>query len=430
MQEVIRLPPLKASLNVKLSRASNQPIHTAPLSPVKARLGLSGKPLDTLLRSLPVEGRYRHKYAQALGAILSSFMALEPVQQDDAITGLCLPRNDQALKCPTRYKVNDIGPKPWVAVIDWLCRKGFIEHVGGGYRGQGHFQGLTGAYVETIKLRNWIDQNREHLQIVKFTLSAETIHLTKGDGKTLTDYEDDETTEELRSKMRTVNSVNHRHHFELPGAPGLGWYSVPPVLLEAKRVFRDDFRSGGRVFSTLQQLSKDQRKRLRIDGYEVVELDYSSHQPRMLYHLHGLDAPEDCYAHPEIDRSLMKSAMVKVMNCKNRRQALGVLRGCLEEDTSPGKRQKLTPRALLEAVWNQHPLIRVSMGDELWKRLHYLESCIAVAIMEAMALEDRPCLGIHDSFVVAAQDRELLHHLMVQEYQRHMGGYSPIIKAA
>ena len=53
----------------------------------------------------------------------------------------------------------------------------------------------------------------------------------------------------------------------------------------AKRVFRDDFKSGGRIYFSFQpKIKKDDRKNITINGYKVCELDYINNHLKILYH--------------------------------------------------------------------------------------------------------------------------------------------------
>jgi hypothetical protein len=84
------------------------------------------------------------------------------------------------------------------------------------------------------------------------------------------------------------------------------------------RVFsRGSFQLGGRFYGCdVQNISKRLRSHITINGEPTVEIDYSSMHLRMLYHMHGLEAPEgDLYGFG-ISRKLNKSVALIIINCE------------------------------------------------------------------------------------------------------------------
>ncbi|MDP4532515.1 hypothetical protein Q9252_10205 [Marinobacter salarius] len=414
--------------NWKLLDGDGTPLSTITINPSRERRGLFGRPVDDLAAPLTRGRRHAEKYTQSLAAILLPFFwEFQNYYHSTEGGGVaaCLPSSRSTFQCPSRYRANRIGFTPWVTVLWWLQSQGFLVKVAGGCKGKEHFQGLTAAYKQTAQLQEWFRDHYEALGPDHLDTRYEPIHL-KDREKVLIDYVDNEHTEGLRKQIDSINEAIRNHSFEIP--IGKGYARVHSSELELTRNFREDFQSGGRLSCPLQRLSKKDRGLLRINGKGVVELDYKSHQARMLYHLNGKTPPLDCYEHPSIPRPLMKEATIRVMNCKSELQTLGALRKLLRDE--PETDDLPTGPELLEAVWESHPLIRQTMEDPLWEKLHYLESSIAVNIMEKLTAKGKPCLGIHDSFVVEENDRDLLRALMVDEYRKVMGGHYPVVSEA
>ncbi|WP_158007591.1 hypothetical protein, partial [Marinobacter sp. X15-166B] len=415
--EGLGIPSVSISKDHKASQALNRLVYTVPVRPSTSRVGLMGDPVEELVDCLGVASkRYREAATQALSVILYNVYRLERDVSPDphGLYALALPRRAQGFTVPMRYKVNQIGRKLWCKVIDALVAGGFLEVALRGFKGKEHMAGLTSLYYPTEAFLFWLDQVEGRLRTKQFDPNAEQLVL-KSVGeqdrrKRLVDYQDCEMTRQLRRQVQFISEVFQSHQVQAWVPRELSMKDVPSPLLAYRRHFRDDFTKGGRVFCPLQSTPSTLRKSFRFDGKQVVELDYSSHQPRMCYHLQGLQAPEDCYAHPTIPRALIKAATTRIMNCRNTRQARASIQVLLNEEWSEwSDTNGMTAEVLLDAVFQLHPIIKELMGKNLWMTLQYLESSIALSIMERLAQDDLPCLGIHDSFVVAVDVEDQLH---------------------
>lgn len=431
-------PDIRISQNYKVSCILEKPVYTLPVFPERSDVGLVGGPLNECLQSLGLQfERYIPSYLQALAIILYGVRTLCSSRDQDpaGLYSLSLPRRAQNFVIRPRYKVNNFGHMVWCKLIDALESSQLLVKLGGGYKTEAHMQGLSSIYLPTEALVSWLQQVSSRLELQRLEANSELLLLSAklGRQKVLIDYHDDETTQKFRRQLALINDVCRNSKFEVRDREGQACGLFPAPLIEYKRNFRDNFASGGRVHCMLQSLSKARRKELLINGSPTVELDYRSHQPRLLYHLHGLEAPTDCYDHPVLPRSLMKAATTRSMNCRSPAQAkrmlVELLRNLKDRGDLPEPLLGLSPAELLKSVFSSHPLLQRSMSDTLWKTLQHQESLIALGVMERLALEGYPCLGIHDSFVVAEEAGEYLHQLMVEEYQARLG-FRPFITAA
>ena len=94
------------------------------------------------------------------------------------------------------------------------------------------------------------------------------------------------------------------------------------------RVFTDNLKLGGRYYGPMwQMLSEELRKYLFIDGYPVVELDYSGLHLRMLYHLEGMDYKGDPYGFgSRQERPYLKLVSLVMINKKTRQGLLRAMK--------------------------------------------------------------------------------------------------------
>lgn len=433
----IGIPPISLTKDHSASKALGSLVYTLPVKPSTSRIGLIGDPVEELLDYLGVASkRYRAAAVQALSVVLYNVYRLDQLKSRDplGLYVLGLPRRAQGFSVPGRYKVNQIGHQLWCKVLDALEVVSFLEVALKGFKGKEHMAGLMSLYRPTKAFSIWLDQVAGRLSAEEFDPHAEELLLkaTAQGGRTthLVDYQDSEVTCQLRHQVQFISRVFQSHRVQgwLPREQAMG--DIPPALMNYRRHFRDDFTKGGRIFCPLQSTPKALRKDFQFDGKKTVELDYSSHQPRMCYHLSGLKAPDDCYNHPTIPRPLVKAATTRIMNCRSITQASASIQGLLREEwLEYSVRNGMTARTLLEAVFQLHPIINKLMGNELWMKLQYLESSIAMGIMERLAQENLPCLGIHDSFVVTEDVEGQLHQLMVEEYEKRLGNQPLIARA-
>ena len=224
---------------------------------------------------------------------------------------------------------------------------------------------------------------------------------------------------------------------------------------------------GGRNYCSIQ--NRPQRKTARpiretmlIDGKATVECDYSNLHIRMLYHEKDESFDGDVYAAvtvpgwdaaPETQRSLFKTLTLALPNCgspdatpdqnlaKAHAMAQSQYRDWLWETVRPSKNvsylRKLPNRELpagvtaadvLDAIIAAHPLIADQLYTGAGTGLQAIDGQIARNIMLRFVALGRPCVGIHDSFFVWAEDEQLLRRAMTEEYQKAMRDMTPVVE--
>ncbi|MEA1946320.1 MAG: hypothetical protein U9N83_03335, partial [Thermodesulfobacteriota bacterium] len=100
------------------------------------------------------------------------------------------------------------------------------------------------------------------------------------------------------------------------------------------RVFsRKSFNFGGRTYGALHQnLPKQMRPHIYINGEKTTEVDYSGFHIRMLYHMEGIEYTDDPYlvcGGPDL-RKTYKAVGLIAINAKNDKSAYGAIRDELE----------------------------------------------------------------------------------------------------
>lgn len=181
-----------------------------------------------------------------------------------------------------------------------------------------------------------------------------------------------------------------------------------------------------------QNLSKRMRVSMEIDGQEVVELDFSCHHLRMLYHLRNRNPKGDLYRCRQIfpgvrnaeDRALLrrvvKQATNAVLNTSSKGSAVQAISGIIRR--AGGRVRELIkaegsgPRDLLGRIEAIHPqLLRWFYVDQA-DVLQTTDGKLMLRIMEEVTRSGRPALAIHDSLVVREQDEEFVREVMERNY--------------
>jgi hypothetical protein len=193
------------------------------------------------------------------------------------------------------------------------------------------------------------------------------------------------------------------------------------------RVFTDHLKLGGRYYgASWQMFSENLRKHLFINGYPVVEWDFSGLHLRMLYHLEGMDYPGDPYAFgSRKERDYLKLVSLVMINKKTRQ---GLLRAM--KKTFAANQLDIPPDEQIERMVARfdaaHDRINRYFCSDIGLKLQYLDSQITSDILDYFLEREIPVLPIHDSYIVAEQYGNELYEVMRDKYRDRMG-FNPII---
>ncbi|WP_425399574.1 hypothetical protein [Aeoliella sp.] len=193
-----------------------------------------------------------------------------------------------------------------------------------------------------------------------------------------------------------------------------------------------------------QNLSKQQRQEMLIDGQPTAELDYSGMATRMLYHYAGLDPEGDIYQ-PErvfpvfyekgnptdeqkaVVRDFVKQATNICWNVDTREKAHSSIAHVLSEHP---KRDALhgvmnvwdhvTVQDIVSRLMTIHAPIDDRFFSGFGVQLMTVDGQIMKGVLASLAEDNIPALGIHDAVVVRRADVDRAHEVMVEQYERMM----------
>lgn len=197
-------------------------------------------------------------------------------------------------------------------------------------------------------------------------------------------------------------------------------YDLHEYHIHHKRVYnRGSWDYGGRYYAAYQNLPKECRTWLRIDGEPVVELDYSSLHAHMLYHSLGLEPDGDPYTLDlDVPRKSVKRIFFVLLNAKNYQSLYRYLHEIVIHP-DPNVRLDLngyTPKEVVNALKKKHHRIAQFFHADQGITLQNQDSILATRILDRI-----DALVVHDSFIVTACLEAELRAIMQEEYRRMFG---------
>ena len=256
-----------------------------------------------------------------------------------------------------------------------------------------------------------------------------------------------ETSEtlQMRENLSIINKALSKHWYDLE-IPGEELSDLQKRLAadpENERIIRMDHRSLYRVFNDpdlqtggrfyggwWQNIPREYRYHLAVNGKRMVELDYSNQHPSILYAQQGVVRPTDCYSgiikpsSIEVDgvlkdlRDMVKAAFNAMLNSpKPLKQA--------PTGVKPSK-FGLKWAEVSEAIIEFHEPIAHHFYTGVGLKLQRLDSDIAEKVLLHFAKSQIAILPLHDSFLMHHGYETSLEPVMRSAFEEIVGK-SPII---
>lgn len=186
-----------------------------------------------------------------------------------------------------------------------------------------------------------------------------------------------------------------------------------------------------------QSLPEEQRKVLLLNEEVVTELDYSAMHPHLLYAWEGKQCPEGFYerivAICGCSRYIAKDVTLKAINAHDYRGLVSSISFEKGKELKANRRrlvpkpilydelkkQNISPRQVIDAFSEVHPVIAKYLFSGLANKLMFKESNIMTSVLLKLMKKDIPALPIHDSLVFPLRHKDTVKQIMEDEYQRH-----------
>jgi len=254
----------------------------------------------------------------------------------------------------------------------------------------------------------------------------EIIRLKDADGE-LVDYRDTRETRRMRRDLAQDNEHLAALRIDVPGTERRGHHMVfnnncfvmPTPGNGLYRVFsRGSFALHGRAYGWWQNIPEAARATLTINGEPVVEADYKSLHPTILYNEAGIRFSGDPYDVDGFERSDIKLGFVIAINAKNMPAAIAALADHLGTDRRHASN-------VIAAIKRRHKPIEKQFCSDAGVRLMRTDSELILTAMRAMNDNGEPALPVHDSLIVPARCEAQTTAKMVEVFEKIVGRVNP-----
>lgn len=327
-----------------------------------------------------------------------------------------------------RYKKLHIGYRPLVTVVDALQDLGYV-HNKLGFFDRKRGIGKQSRMIATEKLilliesapvkRNAIVRVRDEIEL-------------RDENKKPIDYTETPQIKSWRKKIQAINQslmaasvtldLTQREREELFFKMG---YFPDTTRKTLHRVFNNrSFRQGGRFYGHwVQGLPSEYRNRLRINGKEVVELDYSAFHPTILYLHAECELPlGDMYSIEGYDPSIRPFLKRSLLIAINANSVVGAAKAILTDDINRVFRFDYRQiREILEKLVKKHDRIARFIYSGMGIELQFMDSELAEEVMLKMMKQGIVALPVHDSFVCPEESESELHEAMLSTFRGTFG---------
>lgn len=351
--------------------------------------------------------------------------------------------------------VAGIGARKVKDVVDFFEDQGYIEVLVGSYDYRSEWKSYPTIVRFKEKLYDLVDMQDLRLYIPDERLVFPIV-LKDREDKNHIGFDVDERVNKMEKELNDYNDSFKDVLIEFNGEP------IP--ALEYKRSFSGNLYQGGRLFAhggSVQLLPEHYRlKYLTLDKEPVVEVDYKSIHPNMMYEalaqqknsvyklaVKGFDPYAADSSFIEVDevaiakhkmkfginkydpvRKLYKRSLLMAINCKDVTET----RNAISQDIFKDKRRPDEDRdyiglgnpdlgKVLEALSEHNYLIEDHFYKDYGVKLQYVDSQIALRVIELLLQEGQTCLAYHDSFAVKSSVQPLLEAAMMQAWKDVMG---------
>ena len=263
-------------------------------------------------------------------------------------------------------------------------------------------------------------------------------------------YEDTEETVRMRAFLREYNQLLQNNHIDccsLDKPYETRWDKKSKRHRKVVRIndqnkftsrsfARGSWSHGGRFYGGWwQNISRELRPDIRINGERTIEIDFSGTHITFLYAEKGInyfseigDDPYDIPIReindPEKCRWLVKQLFLNAINAKTPEKAFQAVMEKANKNKSEAPQIRLTFEFLeriLDQIKQKHPLIAEDLCSDRGVSLMFYEGQITERVLQHFMNKGVVALSIHDSYVVPESYSDELREVMNQAWAEVLG---------
>lgn len=213
-------------------------------------------------------------------------------------------------------------------------------------------------------------------------------------------YADTEGTLKLRKEVEEINDFLNTQDITLDGEPQ-GTIRLTRRFLLRTPSEPHEFKLHGRLYGGFwQNLKRERRDGLRINGETIADLDFTSMFPRLAYAKVGVEPPEgDLYAIPGLEnhRAGVKAGFSALLSVSSDMKKL-------PSEVKEALPEGWTASRFKAAIGEKHPALVPLFGKDTGSDLMFTESRILSLVLCSLMEKRIAALPMHDGIMVAGSD--------------------------
>ena len=318
----------------------------------------------------------------------------------------------------------NIGYQGWANTVRIFEKLGYLTIFPGGY-----FKAIKKGYLTKLKISDKFEE-----LVKKFNLSYQDIlkrtppiSLKDSKGKKIK-VVNSKITNPIYKKIERYNSLILSSDVELPidkidydRRRKIGFAN----RTYAKCYLNRSYKLGGKYYGPCwQNLSKELRGKIKINGEETVELDFNAMHLHLLYckvNKRLTDyIPEgiDAYQLPNRNRKIVKTSFTCCINNNCNKDNVNNVVGPKVAKKYPEIFVKNTNyRDILEELGSYHPEVRQFFYAQIGNEISNMESKVSDYIIGKLTKKNILVLNIHDSFIVSIAYKDILLNTMTDSFK-------------
>ena len=318
----------------------------------------------------------------------------------------------------------NIGYKGWANTVRVFEKLGYLTIFPGGY-----FKAIKKGYLTKLKISDKFEE-----LVKKFNLSYQDIlkrtppiSLKDSKGKKIK-VVNSKITNPICKKIERYNSLILSSDVELPidkidydRRRKIGFAN----RTYAKCYLNRSYKLGGKYYGPCwQNLSKELRGKIKINGEETVELDFNAMHLHLLYcrvNKRLTDyIPEgiDAYQLPNRNRKIVKTSFTCCINNNcNKDNVNYVVSRSLVKKYPEIFVKNTSYRDILEELGSYHPEVRQFFYAQIGNEISNMESKVSDYIIGKLTKKNILVLNIHDSFIVSIAYKDILLNTMTDSFK-------------
>ena len=318
----------------------------------------------------------------------------------------------------------NIGYQGWANTVRIFEKLGYLTIFPGGY-----FEAIKKGYLTKLKISDKFEE-----LVKKFNLSYQDIlkrtppiSLKDSKGKKIK-VVNSKITNPIQKKIERYNNLILSSDIELPidkidydRRRKIGFAN----RTYAKCYLNRSYKLGGKYYGPCwQNLSKELRGKIKINGEETVELDFNAMHLHLLYCKVNKKLtdyiPEgiDAYQLPNRNRKIVKTSFTCCINNNCNKDNVNHVVGRRVVKKYPEIFMKNTSyRDILEELGSYHPEVRQFFYAQIGNEISSMESKVSDYIIGKLTKKNILVLNIHDSFIVSIAYKDILLNTMTDSFK-------------